>query len=448
MVGNTGSGRDWCVKALHPSDPLTEVRGIPDESAAPSLFMNYQTVSTISPQAGSTGTWELTGTLLPHPLTFGAYNRFDSTGVGLISHDNSQIPGVTAIDRLTSWTGQFKRWRLAYASVTIYQDGPDLANQGTVVVCQKPIQPFVQGFANLGGPAPPGIPGTNVSQESSCVAAYPVLSWATTDYPDYDTSQSMPNSYFGRSREGAYVPLKLSRTHQKWHGINDLNYVSGSAPNTYASAFGGTVVVPLTGPSPAYSYPFFTTRSLTVDGSVNPAILNGDLTPGLCNDAVADICFKNLSVQTSLSFFYRFGFECQVTPASPMAPHLKLSPPSDARAVEAYFAISRELKDGYPADFNDLGKIWDVISGIAKSVGPMLSAIPVVGPALAMAVPGAAAVGDTIRASLSRAREPTLGSTVSAADIERIREMPVQAQPARKKKVKVPKSLRISAKRR
>lgn len=41
--------------------------------------------------------------------------------------------------------------------------------------------------------------------------------------------------------------------------------------------------------------------------------------------------------------------------------------------MATYFRISRELKDGYPADYNDLGKILDVIKGAAKFVLPIAS---------------------------------------------------------------------------
>ncbi len=67
-LGSTQSGADWCLKALHPSDPLVEVRGIPDKSAVPSAFINYQAIFTVSPQAGATGTWTLDASLIPDPI--------------------------------------------------------------------------------------------------------------------------------------------------------------------------------------------------------------------------------------------------------------------------------------------------------------------------------------------------------------------------------------------
>jgi len=102
-----------------------------------------------------------------------------------------------------------------------------------------------------------------------------------------------------------------------------------------------------------------------------------------------------------MSIYVRCGFEIQVPAGSLYSPQLKMSPPHDAVAIENYFQIARQLKDAYPADYNDLGKIWDVISGAAKAVAPFLSAIPVAGPALAAGLPLVAGAGDAVRRALS-----------------------------------------------
>jgi hypothetical protein len=48
----------------------------------------------------------------------------------------------------------------------------------------------------------------------------------------------------------------------------------------------------------------------------------------------------------------------------------------DQVALDTYFAIARELKDAYPADYNDLGKIWDAISAASKKALPFLKKVP------------------------------------------------------------------------
>lgn len=414
-MGSTPGGRDWCIKALHPSDPITEVRGVPDESAVPSMMMNYQSVYTVTPDPSATGTWSLDGQMIPNPLSFGACTYTDSVSTKYSEFINSQIAGATHAARLSAFLAQFQRWRLAYAAVTIYQDGPDLANQGTVVVCQKPVDPT---RFNI-------MPAATVAAGTTALGLHHVFHMEADDLPDYTSSQAMPNAYFGRSREGAYIPLKLTRTHQVWHSHRDLTYQANAASlNAYSSSTtGGQLQIPASVTAVQNDiYPFLSLNDLheLVDGSGYASTV-GELTSDFCNENWADFSFRNMAVTTSLSLFFRFGFEVQVLPTSILAPHLKLSPPADEVAIGTYFAVSRELKDAYPADFNDLGKIWDVISSVARTIAPVLSAVPVVGPILPAAVNSVAAVGDRIRQARKNMK-PTRGSVASAADVAVLRD--------------------------
>lgn len=416
-LGLTQTGRDWCIKALHPSDPITEVRGIPDESSCPSLLMNYQVVHTVAPTEGATGTWELDGQLLPNPLSFGCAIVNDSLGEQLVEFRNTQIlPSADHQHSLIEFLRTFNRWRLAYASVTIYQDGPTLSDQGTVVACQKPVelrQMNVMGL-NRNGPNP----GLGLY-----AALHHAVVMGSNDYPVYSNTQAMPNAYFGRSKEGLYMPLKLTRTHQKWRSARDLIYLSGGTLRDLLYPDGEMLFIPHEAmPEVPGIYPFPSVQPLHSFLNGEDVILAGGLTSDFCNENWGDFCFRNMSVSTSLSFYFRFGFEMQVQPASPLAPHLKISPESDPAAIEAYFRVSRELKDAYPADYNDLGKIWSVISSIAKTVGPMLGVVPGVGTALGAAVTGVANIGDRIRDAVSRTKGKTLGNTASASDKELARQ--------------------------
>lgn len=445
MYGTTQNGQDWCVKALHPSDPITEVRGIPDHSSVPTMFMNYQTTAVVTPANGSTGVWSLDGQLIPNPFSFGAYTMTDSVGTRSAEILNAQLSGLTHGDRLAAYLNDFTRWRLAYASVTIYQDGPDLANQGTVVVCQKPVHPeiFSIDLGNWNGV----YTGTLGLRKAFHLAA--------TDLPFYNASQAMPNAYFGKSREGVYIPLKLTHSHQAWHSAQDLVYQATNAASSALTdnLIGGRISVPTSASDQVAAYPFQSVNDLHVrQTGPSDMTLFGSLTSNFCNENWADFSFRNMAVTTSLSMFFRFGFECQVQPSSMLSPHLKLSPEYDSQAIDTYFKISRELKDAYPADFNDLGKIWDVISSVAKTIAPALSAIPIAGPALSMAVPAAAAIGDRIRGALRRASEPTRGSTASSSDLEIARHLedvppPLPPRPQRVIQIQQQPQLRVVTKK-
>jgi len=405
---------------------LTEVRGIPDQSSIPSVFLNYQTVQTISPSTGATGIWSTDMQLIPHPVGFcsgfitDSNNPANSAGFEVL---NTQLAGTTHVAKFDSFLSEFVRWRLAYASVTIYQDGPDLANQGTIVVCQKPLTPYSFNPNS----------GNNAGLYTAQTGYSHGFIMEPTDLPSYTSSQAMPNAYFGKSKEGAYVPLKLTKTHQEWRSNRDLTYqCSAGALNPFNGGFtSGQVQIPFsTAAINSGLYPFRTLNDLhfyQIGGTGSAGTLAGDLTSDFCNENWADISVRNMAVTTSLSMFFRFGFECQVQPTSVMAPHMKLSPPEDIQALQSYFAVSRELKDAYPADYNDLGKIWDAISGIAKTIAPAFSIVPGVGPAISGGIGAITGIGDSIRGVLKRASAPTQGNVASSADKARandyVREM-------------------------
>jgi len=429
--GETPSGVDWCIKALHPADPLVEVRGIPDESAIPSVFLNYQAVSTIKPNTAATGTWETDLQLLPHPITFLAGYVTDSTGTSNVQIGNAQLPGGASYNQVNAFLAMATRWRLAYAAVTVYQDGPALSDQGTVCVCQKPLALMKQNYA--GG-------SENLSLDPvswmppAAVGSFHLVKYRTDDYPDYSSSQAMPNAYFGQSKEGVYVPLKLTRTHQKWHSTANLVQFAQAATEHTAGPFQRQFQIPnaTEGLDTTGFFPFFDSPDAAVfldeEDVFAFARLGGGVVPDFCNDVVADIGFRNLSVNSSLSLYFRYGFELQVSPQSTLAPELRLSPPYDPLAVSTYFKVSRELKDAYPADYNDLGKMWDMISAGLKAVNKtnVLQAIPGFGPALQLASHGIVTGGDALR-NLSQQRGPRgrqvisgRGSTVSASQKERL----------------------------
>jgi len=358
-LGATETGKAWCLKALHPADPLVEVKGIPDESAVPSVFVNYQTIQVLSPPAGTTDlSWGGTLSVIPHPVCFGTYRTVDSsvthTATGV--HNNTQLTGATHTDKFQFFQSEAARWRLAYMSITVVQDGADMTNQGTIVAAQKLVTPAMLNY-NYSTVDP-------ATGNLNFVSAVPhVAAFSPADLPNYDNIQSMPNAYFNRSKEGLYMPLKLTRTHQVWHSMSDAIVPSMGSSHTGPVIRTGLLPIP---PSSSAEWPF-------PDNQGAGYSTLGSVTSALCNDIWGDIAFKNVAVTTTLRVFYRAGYELQVFPGTGLTPFQSLSPKYDPMALSDYYAISRELKDAYPEDFNSLGKIWDQISGVLGTLGPVVT---------------------------------------------------------------------------
>jgi len=477
--GRTMDGRDWCIKALHPADQLLEVHGIPDEDGIATTMLQYQATMTIGASEGATNTWDLIYQMTPNPLQFGYAAIYDSVSTHsvnpvVVGFHNPQLWDEEAASAdqggksVAVLCRDFEAWRLAYMSVTAVHEGPTLADQGSVVACQKPVR-----FTNV--PAVGLDPNGSAYGYNEYIATTNVSLWHASDVPNYSATAIMPNAYIGRARDGVYMPLKLDPTAYDWHGEHDMTghgalfiqydpqssestlrlgtaiqsdlnndtYALGLAPypeflathrhyvtttKTGQDVQGQCRLVPRKGLSglrynvvsePA---PPGTTTTYEQHNCPIPAPMNGQW---------GDICFKGLSVSARIVFTVRLGLEVQIRPGSQMAPFLRPSPEYDPVALATYALISRRMKDAYPADYNDADKIWRVISTALKAVGPALTLIPEVGPFLAMGTEGVAFAGDAIANIVAASREPKEGNVSSSADnrdaIEHVRALSVAA---------------------
>lgn len=409
--GLTPTGADWCVKALHPSDPLTEVRGIPDHSAIPTVCLNYQSVFTLTCAQGETTPWSFDLTMLPHPYYIAAWDGAKAYCPESAVHThgnfwNSQLlaaqgqPADVAL--YTAWTQLALRWRLAYQSVTVYQDGPDLANQGTIVVSQAPVTPMMIGGPSLINPAGQLVTGCQIAMFNPA-----------EEGPDFTRSQAMPNAMMGKSKEGAYAPLKLTDTVQDWHSTRDDHMVMeqnqlGGNDQGFTAVRGTLLPV----------WPFY---SVMPANYVSAANFTGNRVVDMLQNNVCHISARNLANTTSYTFHFRMGIEAQLAPSSTLTPQLKLSPPYDPRALDTYFKLSRELKDGYPCDYNDLGKMWDAISGAVKTLRPALN---MVFPGLGSFAGGVSDLGDSIRSRRKARRQLMVSKNdLTQANLERMQDL-------------------------
>lgn len=426
VFGTTPAGTNWVIKALHPSDPMTDCEGIPDQSAVPSLFMNYQATFTLQTAREDDQPWSFDMALVPNPISFlWTRNFYENDLEECYLHMNPQIPGTTFAEKYGAFKALAERWRLAYMSVTVYQDAPALADQGTIVAAQVPVTPTIV----TGGE----FHEFNTGVASSVMFATPKFHhFKQNDIPNYERSQAMPNSYFARSKEGCYLPLKLTNTCQEWRsdsdsflGTNgyDANYPAVHDLGSWVTRSGAIGVPKGTdGTEPADSktwfpyggengareacYHYFSASA----PYIATTIVKGDACPALCNGNIGHISVRNVASTTSFSFFVRAGFEMQVNPTSTLSPQLRLSPMHDRAALDAYFAIARELKDAYPADYNDLGKIWNMIKAAANMVAPVLKFTPI-GPLVSAAEGPLRALSGVVDRAAAGKRERKLKTT-------------------------------------
>lgn len=415
-LSSTPEGRAWVVKALHPADPVTECRGIPDASSAPTVVVTYNTVQRLS-YSGASPNWGFDLTVMPDVLVQGFARLLDSTGatVGVQNLLNMGLtpPGVAA-PSYAQLLAQFRSLgieahRLVYMGVTAYQDGPALADQGTLVGAQWHVarEKYGTTLAN----------GAGLNTHGS-VGSRRAVVYRDNDFAHYERSQYLPNAYFSMSKAGAYLPLRLSGT--RWVTSADLEL-----PLTGLQLFQGEdnmVYVPIAIPG-TVTAPYPSLAPVWYDGAAGK--LMGDSVFRPLNDIWGGLSARNLSPQTSFAFYYRVSIECRVSPTSVFASQVRMSPMYDPVAMGSYVRISRELKDAYPADFNDLGKIWEVIKQAARAVLPVVSGLGPIGAAVGMGGQAAISLVDSIRATKASAK--TSGGRGEAdkppaAAVERVRD--------------------------
>lgn len=358
----TPGGRAWITKALHPSDPIPCCEGVPTMNSRPTIMLNYNMVFIAAPTS-QIGTWGFDASLVPdlfQPMSIRAlgptglpvlYSSFLNPG---LRDPTTPIFNFATAQRVFNSMG-IEAHRLTYMGVTAYQDGPALSNQGTLVAAQYPV---ARQKINIG--CPPGALTTAFSDIRG-------VRYQVSDEPNYETSQLMPNAYFGESKDGCYMPLRLDGDY-RYVTEADREHLCNGFPKVVAAY--DTYATPTAAP-PSTIFPFPDCPQAYWNVAGGPYI-GGTPVYRPLNATWGSICARNLSVATRFAFYVRMGIECLVTPSSVFAPQQKMAIPYDPIALASYFRINRELKDAYPSDHNDLGKIWDVIKSAAKVALPII----------------------------------------------------------------------------
>lgn len=459
VASSTDTGRDWLIKALHPSDPVVECRGVPDGSAVPTVFLNYQTIHRINPPVGvtATDTWNFDLNVIPDAIIHAACVTTITGGTPAPGDSynifNTSVPGGDYTLKLGSWLGNYPvRWRLAYYGLTMYQDGPALANQGTIGAAQYAVEPqewALAGVANVIVAPPP----SSSRDKVGAPIVYTTASRLAWSYPlqtlgSYESVMTMPNAHLGPSREGVYMPLRLTETDQDWVGFNDASMFLVPALDPGCDPVGpdgyqllSSVVMPASFSPPKLPFPSIRGAHIASAGPPpdNSTRIYGDKIFKPLSGMWGYVAGRGLAPTSSMNCFFRVGIELQVVPGSPLSPQQKLSPKEDTQAVDAYFRISRQLKDAYPVEYNDLGKLWDVIKSVARIALPIVGMVPGMGPIASGLGLGVRAI-DGVR---EMARRGPPKKELSAGDIEKMRsDLAAQRQHA----TMVPRAIRAPRK--
>jgi hypothetical protein len=326
--------------------------GIPDEDSSATVFQAYAGSYQINAPAGAVGAWNFDVYFFPHPYMLGAVYSYDTASAHtawtpIVNLQIGSAPGTA----YTAFNSLCEQYRMAYYGVTGYHDSSATANQGICAVTQYSATP-----ATL------------------------TLSWdaATTinlceGWVDQTRTmaslQNQPSAYLGNARDGFYAPMKLTNSFKTWVNTRDVRgqiNANAFAAGVFDSTFtDGRLSLPVVA---SQNYPYAQVYGTWWD-TPNTKYM-------LCHQRMdhnqIQASVRNLDLTASYTFYIRMGMEMHVLPGTILTPQQKLSPALDEMALDSYWAISRDMKDAYPADFNDLGTIIYQIASIAADVIPAI----------------------------------------------------------------------------
>jgi len=320
-LGTSPSGTAWAMKALHPAANTEPIEGIPDRSGIPIAMLEFK--SNYSVSSPTSTPYDALIYSFPSPIIFGCAQLLSTAGApvpsgagGWQEFNNQQITGATYHDKVVTWHGLIATARLAYMGITINFDAAALTNNGTITAGQQTVG-WIQGL-------------------NTAIVAVPIQQYAGPTIT-YQNLINLPLAVQYRAIEGCYMPIKLTNP--------ALPFINQSMDYFYTAFW-----PPGGGPA-------------IVTGLATEA---GYLIPQLCDGQLGAIAFHNVAGTTALRITYRVGFECCPVPGSSYSCFMHPSPPIDSTALDAYYNISAKLYDAYPDVYNDWGKLWEVIKGIAS----------------------------------------------------------------------------------
>lgn len=367
MPTRSDAGRRWLTKALHPAEASIKAPKAPGASRYPTTVQEVVSTFQIYPPSGLTtaDTWDFrvvthTDPLCPLEVFSNRTGSTDETLAGcyfnqafLKSTDAFKLHSNEEVEAIYhAFQQACETYRVNALSTTGVFVGPTVEDQGSVLASQ-----FIDSTRDY-----------SYSPGSGMIYG-PIANLWVDKLPAMSEASMGQRPYISDARNGWYCPQKLDQPGH-WARTNDV-------------ALRGRVVAP---DNPAE----ITNASVVRWPQTLTQSVGTTLWPRLYDNSACQIFVKGLSIHTSFRVTVRLVLEMGVTPSNDFAPFASDPAPPDPVAYELYTSICNELMDGYPSDYNDLGKIWGKIKNVASKVAGFID--PIAGIASAAGVPFAKAI--------------------------------------------------------
>lgn len=401
MASSSDEGARWLLKALHPAEPSVSNVRIPDGTAMDTVAV--ETCLTYSLAPVSATPWGADMTLLPHPTCMmEILPNGGAIASPALTIRNTLFKAATADDDILNLVNMAEEWRMTAMSVTIHLDANATKDSGTVVAAQIPVKP------NL------FIPYGAVALSNTVYSGVPAIFFDANDQPSYGTLMQMPRAYQSNLRTGLYMPLRLTNTSQHWRSRREICKLLNPSMIVGEDTFGSNHQPYVTSTATTPAYPNWDLSPAKRDATGQSFLVGGAMSPFL-GDSFGRICITNVDPSSAVVIKIKLGLELKVQPYSTQAVHLEKAPSMDAMAIASYFAVTRQLPDAYPADYNDGGKILNMIGRALRGVAPLLNGIPGIGPMLSAVATPAAALAEYGSVAMANRRKKGNGKKLPPA---------------------------------
>jgi len=379
------------------------------------------------PIESPTGTWGIDIVVPPIPeIDYMYRTHYDLTGQVSTWHvvrlPNFANPSISADSDILAQRGVtfasigYGRARCIAAGHTFELDASALSNQGRVVASQvsgqwtditiatpRLVSDSATAVTSVG---PPVVTDTFLQRVNALPAPYgPKVQILSVTTDPAELVAACPSSYQGLAKDGAYVVTKFqspllgypfANTGDDGLVATDLPEV-GPAPGDIAAfpqtsfainSAGYSVAEPLVSTADQ-----FHVGSITGGGGSAPIVLPGsrDTTTAVFVDyanhlypfvsqrsdmQVAIVTFRNLSLNatsgstSNVRVKSRNYFECIPQAQNPATtPFTHCPAPYDREALDAVIVVGKQLADGYPASYNSMSEILNVVRNVLGVAG-------------------------------------------------------------------------------
>lgn len=400
-LATTPAGKNFAIKALHPADPEIKAARSPG-GCFPSVGLSYDSIETIPFPATAVSAMFIQhpNCMIPACLVFlnssGNYvdhylwanNAFGGAG---LMHAPANMTAALASFHTSNFYGQVDSYKVLSQSITCDVIAPAVSDQGTIVAAQIFDKPRT-------------IQACSMSSDHTKFTDLVADCWIYERTPDLSALLMGTSAYTSKAREGFYQPLKVDKF--KWVSVRDSVWY-GKLAETYNNL---CVVNTSSGWS---NYPIYTNDS-PFDVDCKALVKPSANVVGL---AYIEGTAGNPSV--SLRVRVRQVTEIIPTSGSIYAPLTEAPYPPDELSLKMVREIQARMKDGYPASYNDLGKLKNIISSIGSSVmkyaEPALDALTVV-PGIGTAAK-IASTGLKVAKALAPKKKPAAAATPAVTSV-------------------------------